>query len=235
MQVKSELGDTSSAADVARELGRRWKEMSPEAKVGFEEQGKQDRERYEAEMKEYKVARDKYNAAHPELQIQPEVATDDSSKKKGAPSQDCGLARRFSMPAMVQPPYQMSAVPRAQRDLEGSVIMQPSCREEWVHAMGELVLLCNEAVARAKRRASQNGKPPKRLRPGEGDGSGGKPLSLEYIADRLDVDSPMHGYMVRTKEGNMLQGFVTTTNFTTWQRHFRWDSAHPQVCIPCRL
>lgn len=65
--VKSELGDTSSAADVARELGRRWKEMSPEAKVGFEEQGKQDRERYEAEMKEYKVAMDKYNAAHPEL------------------------------------------------------------------------------------------------------------------------------------------------------------------------
>lgn len=45
-------------------------------------------------------------------------------------------------------------------------------------------------------------------------------------------------------QNQMLQGFITTTNFTTWQRHFRWvasmllggrgvcgrwDSLHPAV------
>ena len=156
LQVKSELGETASVADAARELGRRWKEMGPEAKVEYEEEAKQDKQRYELEMKDYKVAMDKYTAAHPELPKQGDAVVVDSPKKGGAAPKDCGLARRFSMPAMVQPPYQMSAVPRANRDLEGSVIIQPACREEWVHAMGELVLLCNEAVSRAKQRAAQN-------------------------------------------------------------------------------
>ena len=29
---------------------------------------------------------------------------------------------------------------------------------------------------------------------------------------------------MRSKESNVLQGFVTWTTFTTWQNHFRWDS-----------
>lgn len=88
-----------------------------------------------------------------------------------------------------------------------------------------------------------------------------KPLSLEYIADRLDVDDPIFGFYVRTatptagvkspgdKSGvggkdslaspaasasvpsasvteGMLQGFVTVTTFTTWQKTFRFDSMH---------
>lgn len=69
-------------------------------------------------------------------------------------------------------------------------------------------------------------------------GSGNKPLSLEYIADRLDIDDPCFGYIVRTHERNpsqchdidtlwqsgMLQGFITATTFTNWQKSFRWDS-----------
>ena len=52
----------------------------------------------------------------------------------------------------------------------------------------------------------------------------GKPLSFEYIADRLDLDDPMHGYIVRDKATGWIQGFVTVTTFTTWQQWFRFDS-----------
>ena len=83
-----------------------------------------------------------------------------------------------------------------------------------------------------------------------------KPLSLEYIADRLDVDDPISGYFIRTSrrpapppeivtsssatdnhrdvvtpDGSrwvegMLQGFIVVTTFTNWQKTFRWDSMH---------
>eukprot|EP00471_Norrisiella_sphaerica_P001550 CAMPEP_0184482320 /NCGR_PEP_ID=MMETSP0113_2-20130426/3876_1 /TAXON_ID=91329 /ORGANISM="Norrisiella sphaerica, Strain BC52" /LENGTH=882 /DNA_ID=CAMNT_0026861977 /DNA_START=262 /DNA_END=2910 /DNA_ORIENTATION=- len=59
----------------------------------------------------------------------------------------------------------------------------------------------------------------------------GKPLSLFYIADRLDTDDPIRGYMVRSKQTGWLQGFVITTTFTTWQRWFKWDSLTPQAGI----
>jgi len=48
-------------------------------------------------------------------------------------------------------------------------------------------------------------------------------LSLEYIADRLDVDDPCFGYIVRSEQGH-LQGFITVTTFTNWQKTFKWDS-----------
>ena len=60
------------------------------------------------------------------------------------------------------------------------------------------------------------------------------------MADRLDVDDPCFGFMVRTNtvpidypidqmeyfQGGMLQGFITVTTFTNWQKSFRWDSMH---------
>lgn len=54
------------------------------------------------------------------------------------------------------------------------------------------------------------------------------------MADRLDIDDPIFGYVVRTNENidgqenwkkGMLQGFITVTTFTNWQRTFRWDSS----------
>ena len=54
-----------------------------------------------------------------------------------------------------------------------------------------------------------------------------KPLSLEYMADRLDVDDPLFGYLAFTKSEGWLQGYVTATSFTTWNRSFRWDSTDP--------
>jgi hypothetical protein len=52
----------------------------------------------------------------------------------------------------------------------------------------------------------------------------GKPLSLEYVADRLDTDDPLWGYSMRTHREGWLQGYVCVTTFTTWLRWFRWDT-----------
>ena len=86
------------------------------------------------------------------------------------------------------------------------------CRQKWISLLGEVLLLCNEAANR--RKAAQYVPPDHR----------GKPLSLEYIADRFDLDDPLRGYTVRSEVEGWLQGFVTVTDFTTWQSYFRWDS-----------
>eukprot|EP01048_Picozoa_sp_COSAG05_P009044 COSAG05_NODE_716_length_7804_cov_2.669825_17_plen_105_part_00 len=81
---------------------------------------------------------------------------------------------------MLEPPYHISEVPKAKKDLATSVVLQmkPEKREEWLRYMPELVLLCNEAVDRA---ASQGGG-------GDLDEERHKPIDLEYLADRLDTD-----------------------------------------------
>eukprot|EP01048_Picozoa_sp_COSAG05_P009043 COSAG05_NODE_716_length_7804_cov_2.669825_16_plen_126_part_00 len=40
---------------------------------------------------------------------------------------------------------------------------------------------------------------------------------------RLYAD-PLRGYIVRTSSEGWMQGFITVTSFTTWQRYFAWDS-----------
>lgn len=57
----------------------------------------------------------------------------------------------------------------------------------------------------------------------------GKPLSLEYIADRIDLDDPIRCYVVRSARERWMQGFLTMTTFTTWHAWFRWDSLAPQA------
>mmetsp|Transcript_13205 Transcript_13205/g.25039 ORF Transcript_13205/g.25039 Transcript_13205/m.25039 type:complete len:752 (-) Transcript_13205:223-2478(-) len=117
-----------------------------------------------------------------------------------------------------EPPYDFSDVPDCKHDLEGSVVVKIQSRQQWFSSIGELVQICNEAVRRQRMRRKFTGKAK----------DAGKPLSLFYIADRLDTDDPIYGYMVRTKKEGWLQGFVITTTFTTWQRWFKWDSL-----IPC--
>ena len=58
--------------------------------------------------------------------------------------------------------------------------------------------------------------------------SAGAPLYEAYIADRLDLDDPLDGLVVRHRVTGWLQGFVTRTTFTTWTPHFMWDSAPPR-------
>ena len=54
--------------------------------------------------------------------------------------------------------------------------------------------------------------------------NGNKPLSLEYMADRLDTDDPVWGMTVRDGASGEMHAYVTVTTFTTWVRWFRWDS-----------
>jgi hypothetical protein len=122
------------------------------------------------------------------------------------------LARRFSCPPVFECTYDPRDVPNCDRKMSNTVLVRPS-REEWLTLLGEMVQITNEAV---RRRASC-----------AKDAS--KPLSLEYMADRMDVDDPLFGYLAVTKDKGWMQGYVTCTTFTTWHRGFRWDSTNPAV------
>lgn len=93
-----------------------------------------------------------------------------------------------------------------------STIWIPADRREWEDTVSELTALCTQAGIR---RHPGNGAPFVR------------PLSQEYIRDRIDIDDPLMGFQLRHREGGWLQGFVMYTNFTTWNHGFRWDSLHP--------
>jgi hypothetical protein len=124
-------------------------------------------------------------------------------------------------------------------------------RQPWKDSIGEMVLLCNEATRRARVRREEalakeeeeanlkakasKIKKRKSLSKTETSSSSSaaasekavsKPLSLEYLADRHDIDDPLRGYMIRTTTEKQLQGFIQLTTFTTWQSSFRWDSMH---------
>lgn len=125
------------------------------------------------------------------------------------------LSRRFAMPPVKECAYEPREVPNAARDMRGTVLVRPS-REEWQLLLGEMVQMTNEAVRRR----------------GGTSRDDSKPLMLEYMADRIDVDDPLFGYLAVTKEEGWAQGFVTVTTFTTWHENFRWDSRHP--CLEMR-
>jgi len=138
-------------------------------------------------------------------------------------------ATRFAQKPLPQPAYNFSSVPKPEPDLRGSALQFVDNDRDAFHAcMAEMLLLCKEAMRR--RRTMKRG-------------TGSKPLSLEYLADRFDVDDPVFGFLVRTAENTsrttpnnryndrnerfkagMLQGFVTVTTFTNYQKSFMWDS-----------
>ena len=99
------------------------------------------------------------------------------------------LARRFSCPAVHECVYEPREIPNCDKDMTNTVILMPK-RDEWLRMLGEMVQVTNEAVRRRARTAR--------------DAS--KPLSLEYMADRIDVDDPLFGYMAVTKDTGWLQG-----------------------------
>ena len=92
------------------------------------------------------------------------------------------LAVRFQQQPIRPPSYQFKEVPAPDRgSLRSSVVFDvpDGHRKYMVDSMGEMVLLCNEVMKRQR----GAGCPP-------ADASvvkATKPLSLEYIADRLDV------------------------------------------------
>lgn len=128
-------------------------------------------------------------------------------------------ATRFAQKPLPQPSYSFAHVPQAERDLRGSSLQYVEDRDDFHACMAEMLLMCKEAM---RRRPSAKT-------------TGSKPLSLEYLADRFDIDDPVFGYLVRTQENvtkskhwqpGMLQGFITVTTFTNYQKSFRWDSLH---------
>lgn len=129
-------------------------------------------------------------------------------------------ATRFAQKPIPQPNYSFAHVPKPARDLKGSVVQKVENREHFQECMAEMLLVCKEATRR---------------RPEQKAAGGSKPLSLEYLADRLDIDDPCFGYLIRTNENTdnsqnfkkgMLQGFITVTTFTNWQKTFEWDSTN---------
>ena len=142
-------------------------------------------------------------------------------------------ARRFHGKPLCQPNYNFRDVPWCTRDLTGSTVSVVTERQHLVDSIAELTLLCNEATRRKKPDPSTAVPSSKKTT---------KPLSIEYIFDRIDTDDPIWGLMVRTDtpmsvkgrvtnlkasphwRRGMLQGFITMTTFTNWQSSFRFDS-----------
>ncbi|KAH9261840.1 hypothetical protein BASA81_000496 [Batrachochytrium salamandrivorans] len=125
------------------------------------------------------------------------------------------LARRHVLPAINEPQYEINDVPRAKYTGQNSTSKFVSKRDEWLAMLGEAVLTSNRAEEDFERKLRENGDLV--LHPG-------KPLSLEYLADRIDTDDPLWGYTVRTTQEGWMQGYITLTTFTTWLKWFRFDS-----------
>ena len=138
---------------------------------------------------------------------------------------------------------------------DDSVIWVPTTRAQWDDCVDEMTSVCYSAVLRKHQQeqlrlereegggsaggvsgASASGTGAKADGKGKPKGKGKakaplKPLSRDYIRDRIDIDDPMRGYQIRHKTGGWLQGFVLATTFTTWTHYFKWDSTHPTAGI----
>ena len=94
------------------------------------------------------------------------------------------------------------------------MLVRPAGRKEWFKCLGEMEALCQEAVRRRAIKLNLAYPP--------------DALPVSYLADRMDIDDPLKGYQVRCRDTGWLQGFITFTTFTCWQRYFLWDSMHPK-------
>ena len=81
-------------------------------------------------------------------------------------------SKRHEGSPLRQPLYDVRDVPRCDKEFQGSTVYDVNEREHFVDAMAEMVLLSKEAVRRSNRKLSF-GK------------FSSKPLSAEYMADRL--------------------------------------------------
>jgi len=125
--------------------------------------------------------------------------------------------------------------------MRNSSIWIPPSREQWWDCVEELTALCSEASLRwalsPKTLATLNEATSRSSSAFPIDSNDCDPsfkldtpvpLTKEYIRERLDIDDPLRGYQIRHSEGGWLQGFVLWTNFTTWTRHFQWNSTRTE-------
>ncbi|GAB5359279.1 hypothetical protein AAMO2058_000530700 [Amorphochlora amoebiformis] len=163
------------------------------------------------------------------------------------------LAQRWALHPLKDVPYNFNDVESSKKDLSNSIAVRVRDRDVWFESMSEALLLCNEAAVRSKKRQREKAKSAvlaalefmaaspnfeKICTTIVDYASGtftvagvGKPLSLEYIADRVDLDDPIWGYMIRTQKEGWLQGFITMTTFTTWHRWFQWNTYAPEAGV----
>ena len=64
-------------------------------------------------------------------------------------------AKRRKLSPISTPQYDFEAVPEAQPDLTGSVVVRVTDRQQWLDSLSEMVLLCNEASMRQAARSGQ--------------------------------------------------------------------------------
>ena len=123
------------------------------------------------------------------------------------PTSGHGLtAQRFAGKPLRQPGYSFRDVPRCNRDLSASALYEVTRRDDFNDSMAEMVLLCNEVMRRQADREADQAK--KEGRPTGQVKRTAKPLSLEYIADRMDVDDPISGFFVRTAKPGVVASVV---------------------------
>ena len=79
-------------------------------------------------------------------------------------------AHRRPQDPLRPPKYLMKDVPKCAKDLKGSILYEIRNPDHFKEAMAEMVLLCTEAMRRTSASRCSS-----------------KPLSLEYIADRLSL------------------------------------------------
>jgi hypothetical protein len=98
-----------------------------------------------------------------------------------------------------------------------SVLLRIKTAETWQAVVDELVSLCDEVAARQAA--------------ARGDALFNCPLAQRYVDDRLCLDDPLHGYMIREKTTGCLQGFIVYTTFTTWlpKGRVRWTNAEARL------
>ena len=92
------------------------------------------------------------------------------------------------------PTYSFVEVPDAAKrpPLGDSMVEVPATRQRWLGMKDELKGLCDEAVRRRALKLLSRG-----ARPRTALASAGAPLYEAYIADRLDLDDPLDGLVVR--------------------------------------
>jgi len=57
--TKKELGQDASVMQVAKLLTEKWKNMTPEERMPYDQKAKEDKERYERELKAYEASKGK--------------------------------------------------------------------------------------------------------------------------------------------------------------------------------
>lgn len=107
-------------------------------------------------------------------------------------------AMRFAQKPLNQPAYAFCHIPQVHSTfLQDSIVQRIDNREHFQACMAEMLLLGKEAV---RRRAHKKNATATSRSDVVVTNSAAKPLSLEYLADRMDVDDPCFGFLVRTKQ-----------------------------------